>query len=98
MGDSEEQKVAEKVKAINLEPAAAKDGDCTEEEEKKSDDFKILGNEAFKGKHTIFILFIPQTKLSTITARIFTRSQAKPLSTKSYSVFMCNSKEVLGSM
>jgi len=49
VGDSEEQKVAEKVKAINLEPApAATEG--SEEEEAKSALHKIAGNEAFKAK------------------------------------------------
>lgn len=49
VGDSEEQKVAEKVKAINLEPtASATEG--SEEEEAKSDGFKVAGNEAFKAK------------------------------------------------
>jgi len=40
------------VKAINLEPtASATEG--SEEEEAKSDGFKVAGNEAFKGKYFI---------------------------------------------
>ena len=52
VGDSEEQKIEEKVKAINLEPkaAAASSSEYSEEEEKKSDELKAAGNESFKSK------------------------------------------------
>ena len=53
VGDSEEQKIEEKVKAINLNSNAAAAGssnDFSEEEENKADEFKTAGNESFKGK------------------------------------------------
>jgi len=51
VGDSEEQKIEEKVKAINLNPsAAATAGQVSPEEDEKADAFKAAGNEAFKGK------------------------------------------------
>ena len=49
MGESEEQKVAEKVQAINLEPTPAAT-ETSEEEDAKSDALKNAGNEAFKAK------------------------------------------------
>ena len=54
MGDSEEQKIEEKVKAINLNPsAAATAGQVSPEEDEKADAFKAAGNEAFKGTYDI---------------------------------------------
>jgi hypothetical protein len=52
VGDSEEQKINEQVKAINLNTSAATDasGEYSEAEEKKADEFKAAGNEFFKGK------------------------------------------------
>ena len=52
MGDSEEQKIEEKVKAINLNAnaAAASSSEYSEEEDKRSDEFKAAGNESFKSK------------------------------------------------
>ena len=48
MGDSEEQKIEEKVKAINLEPsAAATAGEGSPEEDEKADALKAAGNAAF---------------------------------------------------
>ena len=52
VGETEESKINEKVKAINLNTsAAAASGEYSEEEEQKSDACKALGNEAFKGNN-----------------------------------------------
>ena len=61
VGDTEEQKIEEQVKAINLNaPAASQDSsEYTAEEEAKAEAFKQAGNEAFKGKKhlTCFLPF-----------------------------------------
>ena len=57
--ESEEQKIEEKVKAINLTPSAAESAaaaETSQEEEEKADAFKAAGNEFFKGKQPIFSL------------------------------------------
>ena len=55
VGDSEEQKINEQVKAINLNTAAASNSDeYSEEEEKKAEAFKTAGNDFFKGKQLLF--------------------------------------------
>ena len=54
-GDTEEQKINEKVQAINLN-ATPEDSEYSEEEEKKAEAFKVAGNEFFKGKLTILQL------------------------------------------
>ena len=53
MGENEEQKIEEQVKAINLNSSAAAGSstEFSEEEENKADEFKTAGNESFKGKH-----------------------------------------------
>ena len=56
MGDPEEQKINEQVKAINLNASAAtENGEYSEEEEKKMEVFKNAGNELFKGKQASFL-------------------------------------------
>ena len=52
VGENEEQKIEEQVKAINLNSSAAAGSstEFSEEEDNKADEFKTAGNEAFKGK------------------------------------------------
>ncbi len=59
VGDTEEQKIEEQVKAINLNAPASQDqSEFTEEEEKKMESFKTAGNEAFKGTFNLPSFFI----------------------------------------
>lgn len=60
MGDTEEQMINAQVKAINLDSAAVTDSsEYSEEEDRKAEVFKTLGNEAFKGKQrsSVFVAF-----------------------------------------
>ena len=52
VGENEEQKIEEQVKAINLNSSAAAGSstEFSEEEDNKADEFKTAGNESFKGK------------------------------------------------
>ena len=49
MGEAEEQKIEERVKAINLNSAAASD-EISAEEEARAEIFKKAGNDLFKCK------------------------------------------------
>ena len=70
VGDSEEQKIEDKVKAINLNTsAAAGSTEFSEEEDKKADEFKAAGNEFFKGKRRRIIR--GQVIIYTLTSTLF---------------------------